>query len=223
MRILMTLILGSMIAGCGQTPLGKQIFSGTLEITEHQLGPKASGRVVTLSVEEGDMVKRGDVIATLDRFEQAKKDYERTEKLHAKGGVNLQALEYARLAMEDQMVIAPIDGIVLVKVHEVGESISSGVPVVVLGDHKDQWVKVYVPEGVVNRLQPNQKAVLSFDGLNKRYNGHIRYIANKAEFTPRNVQTPEERVTQAFAVKVVIDDPDLSAHPGVAVDVRFNL
>ncbi len=223
MRLLLIVIWGIIFAGCGEKPLSQQTFSGTLEITEHQLGPKTSGRVITLSVEEGAMVKAGDVIATLDRFEQAQKDYDRAGKVYAKGGVNLQTLEYAKLAMEDQRVVAPIDGIVLVKVHEVGESIASGAPVIVLGDLKDQWVKVYVPEGVVNQLQLNQKAVLSFDGLNKRYNGHIRYIATKAEFTPRNVQTPEERVTQAFAVKVVIDEPDLNAHPGVAVDVRFNI
>ena len=210
-----------LLVGCGDQPLTKQTFSGTLEITEHQLGPKASGRILTLFAEEGAMLKAGDVIATLDRYEQAKKDYGRAEKIYKQGGSNLQALEYAKLAMDDQQVVAPIDGVVLIKVHEVGESIAAGSPVVVLGDIKDQWVKVFVPEGVVNQIQLNQTAVLSFDGLTKKYNGHVRYIATKAEFTPRNVQTPEERVTQAFAVKIVIDDPDLKAHTGVAVDVKF--
>jgi HlyD family secretion protein len=223
MRYFMMAILLCVFAGCGNQTLDKQKFSGTLEITEHQLGPKASGRITTLNVEEGAMVKAGDVLATLDRYEQAKKDYERAKRIYKQGGSNLQALEYAKLALEDQHVIAPIDGIVLLKVHELGESIMAGAPIVVIGNVKDQWVKIYVPEGIINQIQLNQKVTLVFDGINKTYNGHVRYIATKAEFTPRNVQTQEERVTQAFAVKVVIDDPDVTAHPGVAVDVQFKI
>lgn len=219
--MLMTLILTVMFTGCGDTPLSKQTFSGTLELTEHQLGPKSSGKVATLSVDEGSLVKAGDMIATLDRYEQTKKDYQRAKKSYQQGGLNLQALEYAKLAMEDQQVVAPIDGVILLKVHEVGESITAGAPVVVLGDLKDQWVKIYVPEGIVNQIQMGAKAVLTFDGLGKQYNGHVRYIATKAEFTPRNVQTPEERVTQAFALKIALDEPDQKAHTGVAVDVHF--
>lgn len=211
------------MVGCAKVPLEKQVFSGTLEITDYQLGPKASGKIKTLNVQEGDIVKAGDVIATLDRYEQAKKDYTRLERIYKKGGANLQSLEYAKLAMEDQQIVAPLDGIVLIKVHEIGESIAAGSPVVVLGDTKDRWVKIYVPEGVINRIQLKQAATLSFDGLDRSYEGYVRYIATKAEFTPRNVQTAEERITQVFAVKIAIDSPDLKAHPGVAVDVKFKL
>lgn len=221
MRLLMMVTFVLLMLGCGEKPLSKQTFSGTLEITEHQLGPQASGKVSTLNVEEGSLVKAGDVIATLDRYEQAKKDYERATRVFKQGGSNLQSVEYAKLALDDQQVVAPVDGVILIKVHEIGESIVAGAPVVVMGDTKDQWVKIYVPEGIVNQIQLNQKATITFDGLNRQYNGHVRYIATKAEFTPRNVQTAEERVTQAFAVKVAIDDPDVNAHTGVSADVKF--
>ena len=54
------------------------------------------------------------------------------------------------------------------------------------------------------------------------YYRHVSFIADKAEFTPRNVQTPEERVTQTFAVKIAVDDADENLHAGVAADVKFN-
>jgi HlyD family secretion protein len=212
-----------LLCGCGSKKgLTDLQFSGTMEMTEHQLGAKAAGRITTLAVEEGRPVKAGQVLATLDRYEQAKKDYERAESLYKQGGADRQTVEYARLNMEDQQIIAPIDAVVLVKVHETGEVVSPGAAVVVLGDPKDQWVKVFIPEGVINQLKINQQAQLSFDGLQNTYQGHVFYIAPKAEFTPRNVQTPEDRVTQAFAVKIALDNnPDGQAHPGVAVDVKF--
>ncbi len=219
MRYWMIIIL-CVFCGCG--PKYADTFSGTLEMTEHQLGAKAAGRIAVLSVQEGDIVKAGQLIAVLDRYEQAQKDYQRVLDLFKQGGANQQAVEYAQLAMQDQEVIAPLDGMVLVKVRESGETVGAGGAVVVMGDPKDQWVRIFVPEGMINQIRMNQPAALSFDGLTRTYKGHVRYIATKAEFTPRNVQTAEERVTQAFAVKVALDDTDVQAHPGVAVDVKFD-
>ncbi len=222
-NLLLCLFLGLALSifGCSKKGINEMTFSGTLEMTEHKLGSKVPGGLATLSVDEGDAVKAGQLLATVDRYEQMKKDYERAQMLYKQGGANQQSVEYAKLAMEDQAIISPIDGVVLVKVHEVGETLQAGSPVVVVGDSTDQWVKIFIPEGNINHVRMNQKAVLSFDGIDKKYNGHVRYIATKAEFTPRNVQTPQERVTQAFAVKIAIDDPDVQAHPGVAVDVKF--
>ena len=109
-------------------------FSGTMEMTEHVLGVKAAGRLTTLNVKEGDLVKKGQLLATFDRFEQDKKDYERVGVLYKNGGANQQSLENAQLTMEDQEVISPLDGIVLVKSAETGEIIPAGGGVVVIGD-----------------------------------------------------------------------------------------
>jgi multidrug efflux pump subunit AcrA (membrane-fusion protein) len=140
------LFIFGLLCGCTGRDLADKTFSGTLEVTEHKLGAKAAGRLVGLMVDEGDLVTHDAVIATMDHYAQAKRDYERTEALFKAGGADLQAVEYARLAMEDQQIVSPIDGIVLVKVHEVGEMLSAGSPVVVIGDLKDRWVKVFVTE-----------------------------------------------------------------------------
>ena len=84
-------------------------------------------------------------------------------------------------------------------------------------------MKIFVPEGQINRVTLGDLATLRFDGLNRTYAGHVSFIAPKAEFTPRNVQTPEERITQTFAIKIALDDPDPSLRPGVAADVTMDL
>ncbi len=225
MRILCAalLIVSAVItAGCGKKDLKDMSFSGTLEMTEHVLGARVAGRVATVTVKEGDTVKAGQVLATLDRYEQTQKDFERVQELFKTGGANAQEVEHAQLAVDDQRVVSPVDGIVLVKAAETGETLSSGAGVLVVGDTKDQWVKIFVPEGMINRLTMDQGVVISLDGTDKTYKGHVSFIAAKAEFTPRNIQTPEERVTQDFAVKASLDQPDASLHTGVAADVRLN-
>lgn len=213
------LIIGMACSGNYMHPDMK--FSGTLELTEHVLGAKAGGRVATLTVDEGDSVKLGQLLATLDRYEQMKKDYDRIKNQVEQGGMTQQSLEYASLNLDDQQIISPVDGVVMVKVHEIGETVSPGAPVIVVGDRSTLWVKIFVPEGKINQIQIGQPAVLSFDGLKDKFKGHVSFIASQAEFTPRNVQSQEERITQAFAVKVVLDEVKPFLRPGVAADVEI--
>jgi HlyD family secretion protein len=198
-----------------------QRLSGTLEMTEHSVGAPAPGRLAQVLVEEGSTVKKGDVIATLDHYEQTKKDYERLLSLLKAGGVDKQSVEHAELAMKDQEILSPVDGIVMVKVREAGEVLTPGQTVAVIGDPSDRWVRVFVPEGAVNKVKVGQEARLRFDGVKDAHTGIVSYIAPKAEFTPRNVQTAEERVTQTFAVKIRIQTPVDKAHPGVSADVEL--
>jgi multidrug resistance efflux pump len=193
-----------------------------MEMTEHVLGVKEAGRLTTLNVKEGDAVKKGQLLATFDRFEQDKKDYARLGVLYKNGGADQQSLENAQLTMEDQQVVSPLNGIVLVKSAETGEIIPAGGGVVVIGDPFDQWVKIFVSEDLMHHLTIGQAATISVDGSDKTYKGRVSFIADKAEFTPRNVQTPEERVTQTFAVKITVDDADENLHAGVAADVKFD-
>ena len=101
--------------------------------------------------------------------------------------------------------------------------VAAGSPLLVIGDSAALWVRVYVPEGQVNRVTLGQPAEVRFDGIERAFKGHVSFVAPKAEFTPRNVQTAEERVTQAFAVKVLLDERDARLRPGVAADVLLRL
>ncbi len=219
-KIISLIIFCLSIGACSQENNFQSLkFSGTLELTEHSLGARAAGRIDSVSVDEGDEVKEGQLLATLDRFEQAKKDYTRAKELFQEGGVTQQALEYAQLTLEDQQVVSPLQGVVLVKVHETGEVVTAGSAVLIIGDRRSLWVRIYVPEGMINKIELNQPASLHFDGISEEFSGHVSFISAQAEFTPRNVQTEEERITQTFAVKVAMDNPPSYLRPGVAADV----
>ncbi len=217
--VLLGLIL---ITGCTKkNDVYSSHYSGTLELTEHVLGSKAAGKLSTLEVKEGDLVKKGQVLATLDHYEQAKKDFDRTQELFKSGGTNAQAVEYAQLALDDQQIVSPIDGVVLVKTSDIGEILPAGAGIVVVGDPQDQWIKIFLQEGLIGQIKMGQKASITVDGLNKVYEGHISFLATKGEFTPRNLQSKEDRMTQVFAIKVALDKPDEFVHPGVSAEVEF--
>ncbi len=224
LQIFLTLPLFLIPLGCDHwMHPSPEKFSGTLELTEHGVGARVAGRLTSLTVDEGDSVKQGELISTLERYDQTKRDYERVSRIVRQGGASEQEMENAALALEDQQVISPVDGVILTKVHESGEVVAAGSPIVIVGDPQKMWVKIFVPEGVINRVQMNQPATLKFDGLSQTFRGHVSYIAPRAEFTPRNVQTEEERITQTFAVKVTLDERQPYLRPGVNTDVFLDL
>lgn len=196
-------------------------FSGTLEMTEHSVGARVPGRIAAVYFDEGQSVKKGELLAVLERYETAKKDYERTQKMHAAGGASDRELEQAELAFDDQQIVSPVDGVVVTRVRQLGEVLGAGSPAAVIGDNRKFWVRIYIPEGKINKVKMGQSAAIRFDGIQKKYSGHVTFIATQAEFTPRNVQTEEERVTQTFAVKVTLDEPDAGLHSGVAAEVHL--
>lgn len=198
-------------------------FSGTLELTEHGVGFPAQGRVATLYVDEGDKVEVGQLLGYLDRYPLAKREYQRLADLLRHGGTNQQAVEEAEQAMLDQRALSPVTGVVLTKVHETGEVVGSGSALVIIGDRSQLWVRIFVPEGLINRVKMGQSATIRFDGLSEDFTGKVGFIAPEAEFTPRNVQTPEERVTQTFAVKVYLEHAPEFLRPGVPADVFLSL
>lgn len=221
LSLLLLLVLG---AGCKHRDKKNELqLTGTLELTEHGVGVPVLGRIASLLVDEGDEVKMGQVLATTDRYAQTARDYNRLVELLAKGGANQQQVEQAELSMQDQRVLSPVNGVVLTKVHDTGEVVDAKSPILILGDRSKLWVRVFVPEGIINQIKMEQPVTLRFDGLNQGYKGHVSYISPEGEFTPRNVQTPEERVTQTFAVKVTLDETQTFLRPGVAADVIFRL
>ena len=216
------ILIALLISGCRFPGSGGSLtFAGTVEVTEHALSLPVAARLESVSVEEGQTVHKDQLLACSDRFAQTKKDYERLETLYRTGGTDLQTLEHAHLAVKDQCIESPVDGEVLVKVRQHGETVSAGSPIVILGQTAAPWVKLYIPENKVQQVRAGQKAHIRLDGTHRDLAGEVFYISPKAEFTPRNAQTAEERVTQTFLVKVRFLDPSAHAHPGVFADVRL--
>lgn len=124
----------------------------------------------------------------------------------------------------DQMTIeAPFDGVVSVRHREPGETVPMGSPVLTVMNPNDRWVRIYIPENRIGEVQIGQPATITFDTFpGKTFHGKVIFIASEAEFTPKSVQTTEERVKLVYAAKVrITDDPDNQLKPGVPADVRL--
>ncbi|MCX8021550.1 MAG: efflux RND transporter periplasmic adaptor subunit [Syntrophorhabdaceae bacterium] len=134
------------------------------------------------------------------------------------------ALSAAEERLRDTTIYAPIDGVVLKKYVEEGEIIQAGAPVVTIGDIERPWVKVHVKEEKLGLIKLNQRAFVSVDTFkNKVYEGRVTYISSEAEFTPKMVQTEEERVKLVFSVKVSIKNENGELKPGMPANVRIAL
>ena len=126
-------------------------------------------------------------------------------------------------AVADATIVAPTSGIVTSKIADVGEIIQARAPIVVITDLAHAWANVYVSEPTVPRLRLGQAATLFTDAGGAGIQGSIRYISEKAEFTPRNVQTAEDRSKLVYRVKVAVDNSQgvLKVGMPVEAEIRF--
>jgi HlyD family secretion protein len=121
------------------------------------------------------------------------------------------------------VVRAPFDGLITVRHRELGETVAAGTPVLTLMNPDDRWVRIYVRADEVGRINIGHPATITGDAYSDRtYDGRVVFIASEAEFTPRNVQTTEERVKLVYRVKVqIVGDASFDLKPGLAADVRL--
>jgi HlyD family secretion protein len=128
-------------------------------------------------------------------------------------------LSIARTRLDETTLIAPTTGIVLSKNIEPGEQVAPGTPVMTVGRLEEIWIRGYVPEYDLPRIKLGQKARVTVDGLKgKVFAGRLDFIAQEAEFTPKNVQTEKERVRLVYRVKVTVPNPDMILKPGMPAD-----
>jgi HlyD family secretion protein len=124
--------------------------------------------------------------------------------------------------LRDATIISPRAGVVTEKLAEEGELLQAGAPLCDVTDLANAWVTVYVPGPSLARLRIGQPAtVVTDDGQSRQ--GRIKSIASEAEFTPKNVQTRDERVKLVYEVKIALDNRDGLFKPGMPAEARFEL
>jgi len=132
------------------------------------------------------------------------------------------ALAIAEEKLKDATLSSPVSGIILKKFYENGEIVSAGVPIFTIGNLEDPWIKVYVKEVDLGLVKLGQKAEITVDTYpGKIYEGYVSYISSEAEFTPKNIQTREERVKLVFGIKVRVKNMNDELKPGMPADVRI--
>jgi HlyD family secretion protein len=124
-------------------------------------------------------------------------------------------------ALANAVVTVPFPGVVTLRHREPGETVAPGFPVLTVMDPEDRWVRIYVREDRIGAVALGQQATITADTYpDRRYAGEVVFISSRAEFTPRNVQTAEERVRLVYAVKVrITGDPEHDLKPGIPADV----
>jgi HlyD family secretion protein len=319
------------LAGCrNEAASNIARVSGHVEATEVQVSAEIGGRIVELRVQEGDRVKRGDVIAQLDtrdtdlqlqrtraerqgadaqlrllqagsrvedirqaqaqveaaeteaaasraeltaadadleRFEallranagsqkqrddaKARADVARErlrgteERIRAareslarlRSGARPQEIDAARARvaaidaqiaalqenLRDAQVVAPVGGIVTSKLADEGELVAIRTPVVVITDLDHAWANLFVPEPLIPRVKIGQSATVYTDAGGPGIAGKVTFVSPKAEFTPRNVQTADERSKLVYRIKVTVDNSQGVLKQGMPVDAELPL
>ena len=132
-------------------------------------------------------------------------------------GIDAQiaALEHDR---EEAVIRAPVGGIIGARLVEPGELVAAGTPVAVVLDLDHAWANVYVVEPLIPRVKIDQAATIITDN-GDRLEGRVTFISPKAEFTPRNVQTADERAKLVYRIKVAVDNRAGILKPGMPVEV----
>lgn len=285
--------------------------SGTIECTQAQVSPRVGGCVLRLIPQEGDFVRKGDLLAQIDpadyelrrnearaaqaqaqaqldlvlagnrqedilkakaqvqdaqaaaraadadlkRIEQvfeqksatqkqmddAKANADRTVAGLAAAQQNLAKLvkgsreEEVRVAqaqvelararvvladkgVADCSVTAPMDGTVTTRSREEGEVVSAGSPLLSLSRLDPIWLSIYIPEDRLGRVKLGQPAWVRIDGEKEAFQGTVTFLASEAEFTPKNVQTPDERTKLVYRLKITLANPERVFKPGMPAD-----
>ena len=126
--------------------------------------------------------------------------------------------------LADTVAVSPVDGVTLVKAADVGEVLAAGTTVVTVGDIDHPWLRAYVNESDLGKVKIGSKARITTDSYpGKVYNGRVSFIASEAEFTPKQIQTQEERVKLVYRIKIEVDNPHQELKSNMPADAEMVL
>jgi HlyD family secretion protein len=142
----------------------------------------------------------------------------------------LQASQ-ARMALiqtqiDNAYILSTLDGVVLTKNFHEGEMVFTGAKIVTIGDLTSAWLKIYLAETDIGKVSLGSEARVLVDAYpDEAFTGTVTWISSEAEFTPKNIQTKDERAELVFAIKITIPNPDQKLLPGMPADafIAYNV
>jgi HlyD family secretion protein len=239
--------------------------SGNIEGDDVRISFRVQGQITELLTDEGKVVKKGDIVARLNKDELSKikaeaeaslklaevqykldyDDYIRAENLLKAGAISAQKRDAAKTTVDTDLanikqlraslelantklgwtdLASPLDGYILVKSALPGEVVQPGAPVFTAVNLDDIWVTAYLNETDLGRVKLGQKAYAQTDTYKgKKYNAWVSFISSQTEFTPKYIQTNEERVKYVYRIKVRVDNSSLDLKPGMPADAYIML
>jgi len=131
-------------------------------------------------------------------------------------------LAVVEVQLSDMAAVSPIDGVVLVKAAEVGEVLAAGTSVVTVGDLDHPWLRAYISEQDLGRVKLGDNVKVTGDSFpGKVYQGRVSFISSEAEFTPKQIQTKEERVKLVYRIKIDVENPNHELKSNMPADAEI--
>lgn len=243
---------------------------GNVEIRQVTLGFQVPGKILTMIKEEGDSVKKGEVVAEIDDSDYkssldkasalvketaaiskeatskytknaplckqnilAQQDFDTLLRNKDKAEAEHQAAIASEKLAENQLkytkIYAPDDGIVTTRIREPGAIVSAGQGIYTICKNKPMWVRAYVNEPNLGNIKYGMKVKIFTDSADpktkkpREYEGQIGYISPVAEFTPKTVQSTDQRANLVYKIRVYIDNIDDFLRQGMPTTIKIDL
>lgn len=187
---------------------------------------------VRIAHENAQLVRRGarteDIQAARARLAQAQAvlislktgtRHEEVAQAEAAATAAIHAANASRSKAAESILVAPMDGIIDRLLVAKGDLVLAGAPAVQMSDPSDIWLRVYLPENQLTKVKIGDWAFLRVDGLDHEVEAVVESVSSQGEFTPANLQTPEERGKQTFAVRLRLKQADPHIRAGSATTV----
>jgi HlyD family secretion protein len=167
-------------------------------------------------------VARAALDAAKERLQRLEAGFRREEIEAARARVQAAdaGIEQLEQQLKDAVILSPLAGVVTEKLSDRGELAARGTGIVVVTDLPNAWLNAYVSEPDLARLRLGQEAVVVTDDGQSR-KGRVSFVASQAEFTPKNVQTRQERVRLVYRIKVAVENADGLFKPGMPATARL--
>ncbi len=210
-------------------------YAGTIEATKVDVPARVSSVIAKVLVQEGDTVKEGQVVVTLACEDlrimagKAKNDLDRILMLRKANAATQEEEDRVKTAYDDATlrvswctVAAPLTGTALTRYHEPGEQVAPGTKLFTLADLRQVWAYIYVPQPLLAQLRLGMEVTGHLPELQDlALPGKVIKVNDEAEFTPKNVQTREERTRLVYGVKVLFANPKGVLKPGMPIEVAL--
>ncbi len=182
----------------------------------------ARARVMAAQAQQGIAQAQLDQLKSGARSEQLTAAKAQVDAAQAQVNAAQAALDLLQVQIDQLTLTAPADGVVLARAIQPGEVVIPGATLLTIGQLASLSITVYLPEDQYGQIKLGQTAQVSVDSFpGQTFTAKVTHIADQAEFTPRNVQTSEERATTVYAVKLAIANADGKLKPGMPADVTF--
>lgn len=243
---------------------------GNIEIRQVTLSFQVPGKILTMPKEEGDSVKKGEIIAEIDDSDYkssldkasalvkqtaainkdanskytknaplckqnvlAQQNFDTLLRDKDKAEADYQAAVASEKLAENQLkytkIYAPNDGIVTTRIQEPGAFVTAGQGIYTICKNKPMWVRAYVNEPNLGNIKYGMKVKIFTDTFDpktqklREYEGQIGYISPVAEFTPKTVQSTDQRANLVYKIRVYIDNVDDFLRQGMPTTIKIDL